>query len=69
MQKLGVPYPDGYDKIAVSDMNKQAKVIAKDLLATDSIRVSHRREVIAIIAYMQRLGTDIEKNKTPTFNR
>jgi len=27
------------------------------------------REVIALIAYMQRLGKDITKNKTATFNK
>ena len=68
MQKLGVPYPEGYDKLAVGDLNIQAKEIAKDLL-NDSIRVSYRKEVIALISYMQRLGTDIKKNETPTFNR
>ncbi|MEO9005444.1 MAG: cytochrome-c oxidase, cbb3-type subunit II, partial [Ginsengibacter sp.] len=68
MIKLGVPYPKGYDKVAINDLNKQAKAIANDLLS-DSIRISPKKEVIALIAYMQRLGTDITKNKTPTFNK
>ena len=68
MQKLGVPYPEGYDKVAMRDLTIQAKEITKDLLG-DSIRISHRKEVIALISYMQRLGTDIKKNETPTFNR
>lgn len=59
MQKLGVPYPDGYDKLAVSDMAKQAEKIRKSL-AGDKIEVKSSREIIAVIAYLQRLGTDIK---------
>ncbi|MDQ2863825.1 MAG: cbb3-type cytochrome c oxidase subunit II, partial [Bacteroidota bacterium] len=68
MTTLGVPYPKGYDKVAMADLNTQAKQIANDLLS-DSIRISPRKEVIALIAYIQRLGTDITKSTTPTFNR
>ncbi len=60
MQTLGVPYPKGFEKIAKDDLMKQAKGIAKSLEA-DSIRISPNKEVIALIAYMQRLGTDIHK--------
>ncbi|MGN6601326.1 MAG: cytochrome-c oxidase, cbb3-type subunit I [Ginsengibacter sp.] len=62
MQTLGVPYPKGYDRIANADLMKQAKGIA-DNLATDSIRIAPNKEVIALIAYLQRLGTDISKIK------
>lgn len=62
MQTLGVPYPKGYDKIANADLMKQARGIA-DNLQTDSIRISPNKEVIALIAYLQRLGTDISKIK------
>lgn len=60
MQTLGVPYEKGYDKIANEELMEQAKGIADNLLA-DSIRVSPKKEVIALIAYMQRLGSDISK--------
>ncbi len=60
MQTLGVPYPKGFEKKAKDDLMKQAKGIAKSLEA-DSIRISPNKEVIALIAYMQRLGTDINK--------
>ncbi len=63
MQTLGVPYPAGYDKIANADLMKQAEGIA-DNLKKDSINVPSNREIIAIIAYLQRLGTDIGKDKT-----
>jgi len=63
MQKLGVPYPAGYDKIANQDLDKQAKGIA-DNLAKDHIKVKSNKEIVAIIAYLQRLGTDIKAGKT-----
>jgi cytochrome c oxidase cbb3-type subunit I/II len=68
MRSLGVPYAKGYEKQALADLQEQAKGIAASLL-NDSIRVSPNKEVIALIAYMQRLGTDISKNKTATFNQ
>lgn len=61
MQKLGVPYRDGFERDANKLLMEQATRIANNL-QEDSIRVSPRKEVIALIAYMQRLGTDIQKN-------
>ncbi len=63
MQTLGVPYEKGYDKIANAELMQQATTIADNLKA-DSIRIAPNKEVIAIIAYLQRLGTDISKPKT-----
>lgn len=63
MRKLGVPYPAGYERIANRDLNDQAASIA-DNLAKDKIKVKNDKEIIAIIAYLQRLGTDIKANKT-----
>ncbi len=68
MRTLGVPYDQGYEYHAVADMLVQAKGISDNLI-TDSIRISPRKEVIALIAYMQRMGTDISKNKTATTNK
>ena len=62
MQKLGVPYPAGYDKQAVADMEVQALGIQQSL-AFDKIEVKSNREIIAIIAYLQRLGKDIKVDK------
>lgn len=61
MQKLGVPYPKGYDAIANQDLDKQSEEIAANL-ALDKIKVKKDKEIVAIIAYLQRLGIDI-KNK------
>jgi cytochrome c oxidase cbb3-type subunit I/II len=62
MQMLGVPYPEGYDKIAADDLKKQADSIAADLKA-NGIEVQSDREIIALIAYMHKLGRDISANK------
>lgn len=59
MQALGVPYPEGYDKIAEQELQKQAKQIAANL-EKDGIKTSSDKEIIAMIAYLQRLGTDIK---------
>jgi cytochrome c oxidase cbb3-type subunit I/II len=63
MQQLGVPYEAGYADRANMDLMKQADEIAKNL-KEDGIQTPSNKEIIAIIAYMQRLGTDIEKFKT-----
>jgi cytochrome c oxidase cbb3-type subunit I/II len=68
MITLGVPYPNGYEKTAMRDLYTQSEQIAASLLK-DSIRVSPKKEVIALIAYLQRLGTDISKNKTAAVNK
>ena len=61
MKQLGVPYTDAEIDHAVADLNAQAKVI-QGRLATEKIKVSADKEIIALIAYLQRLGTDISKN-------
>ena len=64
MQMLGVPYPEGYDKIAIADLKKQAKDIQASL-KKDGIQTSDSKEIIALIAYLQRLGKDIKaQNQT-----
>ncbi|HWI91122.1 MAG TPA: cytochrome-c oxidase, cbb3-type subunit I [Flavisolibacter sp.] len=68
MQKLGVPYPAGYDKTANQDLVKQADGIAVDLKA-NGIKVKSDKEIIAVIAYLQRLGTDVTKNKVVVENK
>ena len=66
MRTLGVPYPVGYEKMANDDLMKQAEGISNSLKA-DNIEIKSDREIIAVIAYLQRLGVDISKqNKTDT---
>jgi cytochrome c oxidase cbb3-type subunit I/II len=68
MRKIGVPYAPGYEKIANHDLEIQASGIAAGL-RKDNIKVNSDKEVIAVIAYLQRLGTDIKATKTANNNR
>jgi cytochrome c oxidase cbb3-type subunit I/II len=63
MRKMGVPYAEGYESEANNDLEKQAKGIA-DNLKQDKIEVSSKKEIIAMIAYLQRMGTDIKTDTT-----
>jgi cytochrome c oxidase cbb3-type subunit I/II len=59
MQTLGVPYPAGFDKIANKELMKQADEITASL-KKDGIETLNDREIVALIAYLQRLGKDIK---------
>jgi cytochrome c oxidase cbb3-type subunit I/II len=59
MRTLGVPYADSYEAIANEDLDKQAKLIAAGLLE-NKIKISSDKEIIAVIAYLQRVGKDIK---------
>lgn len=75
MQTLGVPYKKGYDKKAVADLKVQANAIALDIVETSPkealngkskkalVNELKDKQIIALIAYLQRLGTDIKTNK------
>jgi len=58
MRKLGAPYPDGFESEVMANMKAQAEGITASL-ASATITVEADREIIAVIAYLQRLGTDI----------
>jgi cytochrome c oxidase cbb3-type subunit I/II len=59
LRKVGVPYPDGYESTAVAELETQAKAVVEGL-KTGMIKAEPDREIIAMIAYLQRLGTDIK---------
>jgi cytochrome c oxidase cbb3-type subunit I/II len=63
MQTLGVPYEQGYEKEANKDLMKQANEIVADL-QKENIKAMPQKEIIALIAYLQRLGTDISAEPT-----
>jgi cytochrome c oxidase cbb3-type subunit I/II len=67
MQTLGVPYPAGYDKIANQDLVKQEETIVANL-KKDKIETSGNVEIVAMIAYLQRVGTDIKLEPKPLAN-
>lgn len=58
MVMLGVPYGDAVNN-AADQAQAQARVLATDLAATGGPTGLERKEVVALIAYMQRLGRDL----------
>jgi len=76
LRKLGVPYSDEEIANAPEAVAEQAKAIADDLIANgieknpeyadaykgEKVDLS-KKEVVALIAYLQRLGTDTTKKK------
>ncbi|MEP6676431.1 MAG: cytochrome-c oxidase, cbb3-type subunit I [Ferruginibacter sp.] len=63
MRILGVPYKKGYEYQANADLMKQAQEITARL-KTEGIQINPNKEVIALIAYIQRLGKDIGTDNT-----
>ena len=63
MTTLGVPYPEGYADVANKDLATQAEEIALDLKDM-GFDADPKKEIIALIAYLQRLGTDIKGAST-----
>jgi len=61
LRTLGTPYPEGYEQIAADDARKQAEEVAEQL-RKEGIEDPEleKREIVALIAYLQRLGTDIK---------
>lgn len=69
MATLGVPYESGYNKEAVKDLKAQAAFVAKNIkeqlegkIEIDADELA-KKEIVAMIAYLQRLGTDIKVDK------
>lgn len=61
LQTLGTPYPEGYDTVALEDLKSQAATIATSLRESGVQDENlENREIVALIAYLQRLGTDIK---------
>ena len=75
MQALGVPYTDAEVESSVDDAKAQAELFAAEFIAQngDSPYVTpggkqidlSNREAVAVVAYLQRLGTDIFKEPAP----
>lgn len=62
MQSLGVPYEDYAISEAQQNVQQQAGEITARL-KKEGIKVNADKEIIALIAYLQRLGTDIKKEE------
>lgn len=62
MQQLGVPYSDEYVRDALENYRKQATEIVASL-AENGIAVDPELEIVPMIAYLQKLGTDRVKDE------
>jgi cytochrome c oxidase cbb3-type subunit I/II len=58
-----VPYDEGYESTANTDLEAQARKITGNL-KSEGIEVVEDAEIVALIAYLQRLGKDIKSSKT-----
>jgi len=63
MRTLGVPYAEGAESTATEDMKEQAAKITAQL-KVENIETDPNLDIIALIAYLQRLGTDIKVQPT-----
>ena len=59
LRGIGVPYPAGYEQRAPEELRLQAEQIAAELMKSGA-PAEPQKEIIALIAYLQRLGTDIK---------
>jgi cytochrome c oxidase cbb3-type subunit I/II len=59
LRTLGVPYAAGYEQHAAEDLRRQADQISAELMKSGA-PAEPQKEIIALIAYLQRLGTDIK---------
>ena len=70
LRAVGVPYADNYEDIAIRDARTQAEQIAKGLRENgfgivEGIEITSDKQIIALIAYLQRLGLDISGTNDP----
>lgn len=66
LRKVGVPYPAGYEiSQAQKDLDAQAAKVVENL-KLGSIKGNPSKEIIALTAYLQRLGTDIKGSEAST---
>ncbi|HXJ56476.1 MAG TPA: cytochrome-c oxidase, cbb3-type subunit I [Verrucomicrobiae bacterium] len=67
LRKIGVPYPPGFENgTAQKELQAQAAKIVANLKLGSVTNAPSDGEIIALIAYLQRLGTDIKAAAAPT---
>jgi cytochrome c oxidase cbb3-type subunit I/II len=67
LRTVGVPYAEGYEDTANDDLDKQAQRIV-DGLQLEGYETTKEAEIVALIAYLQRLGADIKAEKVVNAN-
>jgi len=73
LRSVGVPYAGDYEERAVDHAQQQAREISDNLHDAGfekigEIEITPDKKIIALIAYMQRLGTDINGENDPFAN-
>ncbi len=61
LQRLGTPYTDEEIQGAAADAEAQAQNLARNISANGGPSDLAEKEIIAMVAYLQRLGTDLKK--------
>lgn len=59
LRTVGVPYAEGYEHVANDELDAQAKKITEGL-KVEGYETQPEAEIVALIAYLQRLGVDIK---------
>ena len=65
LSRVGVPYTDADIADAVASAQRQADAIAADVAAQGGPGDLSRKEIVALVAYLQRMGTDVKTAQTP----
>lgn len=70
LRTVGVPYAEGYEELAMRDYMAQADAIVNGLKQNgfgeiEGIEITSDSKIVAMIAYLQRMGIDIKGNKNP----
>lgn len=65
LSRVGVPYTDAEIDGAVAAAEAQAAEIARDVAAQGGPQGLERKEIMAMVAYLQRMGTDLRAAQTP----
>lgn len=60
LQRMGTPYPEGYDARAIDEARAQAQAIASEVSAQGGPAGLENKEIVAMVAYLQRLGADLK---------
>jgi cytochrome c oxidase cbb3-type subunit I/II len=68
LRKVGVPYTDEEIQNAQKSIAAQSQKVVANLAMGSITNAPADREVIAVIAYLQRLGTDIKAMPAPITN-
>jgi cytochrome c oxidase cbb3-type subunit I/II len=66
MVTLGVPYDEAAVAQAEANARRQAKAIAADIAKNGGRTGVETKEIMALVAYLQRLGVDIKASSPKT---